>query len=170
MSQRKSPLPYKRRNFYIDKKLQTKFIVQFWLIVAIGSLFTVAAVYWLARNTTTIGIMDGRVAVHTTAEYLLPLMVQTVVIELAIVSFFTIIMTLFISHKIAGPLYRFKMTLKDLGNGNLKTMHLREGDQLQEIASCYNEAVVKLNDKIKRIKNSSPDEAKKILDTFKLHE
>src|SRR5579863_6592681 len=108
MNQPKSPRPYQRRNYYIDKKFQTKFIVQFWSVVAIGSLFTAAAVYWLARNTTTVGIMQGRVAVHTTAEYLLPLLVQTVAIELAVVSVVTIIMTLFISHKITGPLHRLK--------------------------------------------------------------
>jgi methyl-accepting chemotaxis protein len=169
MNQLKSPRSYQRRNFYIDKKFQTKFIVKFWLVAATGSLFVVAAVYWLARNTTTIGIMDGRVAVHTTAEYLLPLMLQTVAIELAIVSFFTIIMTLFISHKIAGPLYRLTTTLKDLGDGNLKPMHLRQGDQLQAVASSYNEALEKLNDKVKKIKNSSSiEEIRKILDTFKL--
>jgi methyl-accepting chemotaxis protein len=143
--------------------------VQFWLIVAMGSLFVVAAVYWLARNTTTVGIMDGRVAVHTTAEYLLPLMLQTVAIQLAMVSFFTIMMTLFVSHKIAGPLYRLKATLRALGNGNLRLMRLRERDQLQEVASSYNEALEKLNDKIKRIKGSSSiEEMRKILDTFKL--
>jgi len=168
MNRLKSPLSYQRRNYYIDKKFQTKFIVQFWLVLAIGSLLTVAAVYWLAGNTTTVGIINGRIAVHTTAEYLLPLMLQTVAIELAIVSLFTIIMMLFISHKIAGPLYRLKESLKALGDGNLKPMHLRQGDQLQEVASCYNEAIEKLNDKIKKIKNSSIEEIRKILDPFKL--
>ena len=169
MNQFKSPRQYPRRNYYIDKKFQIKFIVQFWLIVAIGSLFTVVAVYWLARNTTTVGIIGGRVAVHTTAEYLLPLMLQTVAIQLAVVSFFTIFMTLFVSHKIAGPLYRLKATLRALGDGNLRLMHLRQRDQLQEVASSYNEALEKLNDKIKRIKDSSSiEEMRKILDTFKL--
>lgn len=169
MNQPTAPRPYQRRNYYIDKKFQTDFIVRFWLIVALGSLFTVVGVYWLAKNTTTVGIMDGRVAVHTTAEYLLPLMVQTVSIELAVVSLLTILMTLYISHKIAGPLHRLKVTLKALGNGNLKPMHFRQGDQLQEVASSYNEALEKLNEKIKRIKNSSSiEEIRKIVDTFKL--
>ena len=169
MSQAKSVQQYKRRNYYIDKKFQTKFIVKFWLIVAIGSLFTAAAVYWLAQNSTTVGIIDGHVAVHTTAEYLLPLMAQTVSIELLVVSLFTIIMTLFISHKIAGPLYHLSMTFKKLGAGDLTGLHLRQGDQLQEVATSYNEAVQQLNDKVKTLKNaSSMEEVKKILTTFKV--
>ena len=169
MNQLKSPRSYQRRNYYIDKKFQTRFIVQFLILVAVGSLFTVAAVYWLSQNTTTVGIVEGRVVVHTTAKYLLPLMFQTVGIQLAVVSLLTILMTLFVSHKIAGPLYHLKETLKALGEGNLKPMHLRKGDQLQEMANSYNEALEKLNDKIKRIKDSSSiEEVKKILDTFKL--
>ena len=171
MNKHKSPPSYKRRNFYIDKKFQNNFMVRFWGIVALGSLFTVLAVYKLASNTTTIGIIHGRIAVHSTAEYLLPLLFQTAAIELVIVSLLTILMTLFISHKIAGPLYRLKMTLKDLGNGNLKRMYLRQGDQLKEVAISYNEAIDKLNDKINKIKNaSSLEEAKQILDTLKSHE
>ena len=134
-----------------------------------GSIFTVVAVYWLAQNSTTVGIMNGRVAVHTTAEYLLPLMTQTVSIQLAVVSFFTILMTLFISHRIAGPLHRLRVTLKAMGNGNLKPMYFRQGDQLQEVASDYNEALEKLNTKIKKIRDSSSiEEIRKIIDTFKL--
>jgi len=169
MNKAQSPHQYKRRNYYIDKKFQAEFIIKFWLVVAMGSLFTIVAVYWLAQNSTTVGIIDGRVAVHTTADYLLPLMVQTVAIELAVVSVLTIIMTLFISHKIAGPLYHLRMTFNKLGGGDLTGLHLRQGDQLQKVASAYNEAVQKLSDKIKMLKNaSSMEEVKKISDTFKV--
>ena len=98
----------------------------------------------------------------------MPLMVQTVAIELVVVSLFTIMMTLFISHKIAGPLHHLKMTFNKLGEGDLTGLHLRQEDQLQEMASSYNEAVQKMDDKIKTLKNaSSMEEVKKILNTFK---
>ena len=105
-----SPKPPKqqRRNYYIDKGFQTKFILKFCSLVALGSLLTVALIYWLARHSTTVGIADGRVAVHTTAEYLLPLLLQTVFVVLVVVSLAAIVMTLLFSHKIAGPLYRLK--------------------------------------------------------------
>ena len=160
---------YKRRNYYIDKQFQTKFIAEFCLIVALGSLLAVAMVYWLAHSSTTVAIVDGKVGVHTTAEYLLPILLQTVAIELVVVAIATIVMTIFISHKIAGPLYRFKRCFEDLGNGNLSAVHLRQDDQLKEVAVAYNEAVHKLNDKIKLLRNSSSiEEVKKILDTFKI--
>jgi len=168
MNKTTSVRKYQRRNYYIDKDFQTKFIIKFWLIVAAGSLLTAALVYWLAQHSTTVSIVEGRVAVHTTAEYLLPLLVQTISIELVVVSLATALMTLFISHKIAGPLYRFKVSLKALGEGDLASVHLRQGDQLQEIASAYNEAVQSLDDKVRMMRNaSSLDEVRKILNTFK---
>ena len=165
----KTPPKFKRRNYYIDQKFQTDFIIKFWLIVAVGSVCTAIAIYWLSQTSTTVAIVNGRVAVHSTSEFLLPLMIQTVQIELIIVSLATALMTLFISHKIAGPMFRIKATLTALGQGNLAKMHLREGDQLQEIAVVYNDAVSSINDKIRMIQDAkSLEEAKKIANTFKV--
>ncbi len=158
-----------RRNYYIDKDFQTKFILKFCSLVAFGSALTVVLIYWLAQHSTTVGIANGRVAVHTTAEYLLPLLLQTVFIELVIVSLAAIVMTLLFTHKIAGPLCRLKIMLGQLGEGDFSSsMRLREGDQLQQVAVAYNEAVEKINGKIKKVKNaSSLDEVKNTLNTFK---
>ena len=162
-------IKYQRRNYYIDKRFQTKFIFQFCLLVAFGSALTVVLICWLAQHSTTVGIVHGRVAVHTTAEYLLPLLLQTVFVELVIVSLAAIAMTLLVSHKIAGPLFRLKIMLAQLGEGDVTSrMKLREDDQLQQVAVAYNEAVERINGKIKAVKNaSSLDEVKKVLNTFK---
>jgi len=160
---------FKRRKYFIDKKFQAEFIIRYCLLVAFGSLLTVVLVYWLAQRSTTVAIINGHVAVHTTAEYLLPLMTQTVFIELAIVSVFTGIMALLVSHKIVGPLYRLKTMFTSLGGGDLLSrMHLRKGDQLQDVAQAYNEAVDKLRHKVNRLKHTpSAEELKRELDQFK---
>ncbi len=159
-----------RCNFYIDKDFQTKFILKFCGLVSVGSLLTVAAIYWMAMHSTTVGIDNGHVAVHTTAEYLLPLLLQTVFIELAVVCLAAMLMMLFVSHQIAGPLYHLKLMLVKLGEGDFSSdMRLREGDQLKMVATAYNTAVEKINGKIKAIKEaSSLDEVKNTLNNFKI--
>ena len=169
MRQIQTPPKYKRKNCFINKPFQTNFIIKFCLIIALGSMITILLVYYLAQNSTTVAIINGKVAVHTTAEYLLPLMFQTVLIELFLISIATVYLTLLISHKIAGPLYRLNVCLNALGEGNFLSMHLRTSDQLQEISATYNKAIKELNNKIKILKNSpSSDESRKILDSFKL--
>jgi len=161
--------PYKRRIYYINKDFQKNFIIKFCILAGLGAVVAMGFIYGLAMSSTTVVIRDGRVAVHTTADYLLPLMFQTVLFEVIIVSIVTIALTMLVSFRIAGPLYRFKMMLQGLGQGDLSTqMHLRSDDQLKDLAQVYNEAVGKLNGKIKTLKNAtSVDEIKRELDKFK---
>ncbi len=160
---------HKRSIYYIEKEFQAKFIVKFCLLLMTGSLMTIAIVYWLAQHSTTVAIIHGRVDVHTTAEYLLPLMFQTVSIQLVVVSVATIGMTLLVSHKIAGPLFRLKAMFAGLTNGDLKArMHLREDDQLKKVADGYNTAITTLEVKVKALKQASTiEEVKRILEDFK---
>lgn len=111
---------YKRKNFYIKKDFQRDFIVKFCVLTGLGSVLGMGWVYWLAMNSTTVGIQDGRIAVHTTADYLLPLMFQTVLVQVIIVSIATMALTLIISFRIAGPLYKLKMMFHGLGQGGVK--------------------------------------------------
>jgi nitrate/nitrite-specific signal transduction histidine kinase len=52
-----------------------------------------------------------------------------------------VMMTVFFSHKLAGPVYRFEKLCKNVINGNYKdVIHLRKGDQMQSLALLLNEA------------------------------
>ena len=46
------------------------------------------------------------------------------------------------SHRIAGPIYRFEQTLDNLTQGKeVEFIHLRKGDELQELAAKINEII-----------------------------
>lgn len=140
---------YSRRNYYIDKDFQSKFIMKFCGLVVLGALATMALLYLFARQTTTVAIVQSRITVMTTADFLLPIMVQTVIIVTAVVSLAAAAVTLFVSHKIAGPLYRFKQTFKDLASGNFgNQVRLRKGDQLVEVASEFNQMITSVRGQI----------------------
>jgi methyl-accepting chemotaxis protein len=140
---------YSRRNYYIDKDFQAKFIMKFCGLVALGAVVTMALLYLLARETTTVAIVHSRITVQTTADFLLPLMIQTVIIVTVIVSLAAAAVTLFVSHKIAGPLYRFKQTFRELALGNWSNqVRLRKGDQLVEVASEFNQMITSVRGQI----------------------
>jgi len=160
---------YKRRIYFINKDFQADFIVKFCALAGLGSVLTMGLVYWMAMNSTTVAIREGHVAVRTTADYLMPLMFQTVLLEVIIGSIATVALTMIISFRIAGPLHRLKMMFQGLSQGDLSAqMHLRRDDQLKDLALGYNEAINKLNTKIKALKSSSSmDAIKRELDHFK---
>jgi methyl-accepting chemotaxis protein len=60
-----------------------------------------------------------------------------------------IAVTLLVSHKIVGPLFRFEKELKNIGDGNLTTIiTIRENDQIPEMADSINQMVCSLHKKV----------------------
>jgi methyl-accepting chemotaxis protein len=155
-----------RRNYYIDKDFQNKFVMKFCGLVALGAVVTMALLYLMAREATTVSIVHSRITVRTPADFLLPLMVQTVIIVTVIVSLAAAAVTLFVSHKIAGPLFRFKQTFRELSLGNFSNqVRLRKGDQLLELASEFNHMIASVRGQI-LISRSNIESAKADLDAI----
>lgn len=62
--------------------------------------------------------------------------------------------TIYISHKIVGPLYRFSVTLDDMSRGNFRVrMHLRNHDEGRTVEKRFNETLDFLDKKFARLKS-----------------
>ena len=62
--------------------------------------------------------------------------------------------SIFLSHKIAGPLYRFDATLKEIKEGNLgMRIQLRKFDEAQFLSDRFNETIETLDFTFSRLKN-----------------
>lgn len=148
-------MEYKRRNYFINKRFQTRFILKFCALIAVGGILTIAILYPLAMRATTVSVVNSRVVVQTTADFILPILLQTVVIVMVIVSIATIVVTLFVSHKIAGPLYRFKKVLQALAEGDFSgEFRIRRLDQLQDLADAFNNMILKIRTELVALKNN----------------
>ncbi len=61
--------------------------------------------------------------------------------------------SVFISHKVAGPFYRFDKSLEDIQNGDLRVrIHLRKADEGKTIAKRFNDSVASIDDSFSRVK------------------
>lgn len=153
----------RRRIYFIEKSFQARFIIKFCLIVACGGLLTVAMIYLFAKQSTTVSIVNSRAVVKSTADFLLPILLQTTLIVMVLVSFATIAVTLFVSHKMSGPLYRFKEVMDALGEGDyLSDFKIRKLDQLQDFANAFNEMIRKMRIQINALKDDSSALHKKL--------
>ncbi|MCX5678644.1 MAG: methyl-accepting chemotaxis protein [Candidatus Omnitrophica bacterium] len=173
------PRRIRRKNYFIDKKFQGTFILKFCMLVAATGLFIMVVLYSLSNKATTVSFINSRVVVQTTADFLFPLLIQTFVIATVFVGIATIFITLFISHRIAGPAYRFKKTLADLSGGNFsENCHLRRKDSLQDVAKALNDmmsnvrkGLTAVNSSLTKLKNKLGDVQKsKSVDDSELRE
>lgn len=131
---------HKRRNYFIDKNFQAKFILKFCLVMVLAGLAIIGVVYFFSLQATTVSIVNARVVVRSTADFLLPILWQTAAITLVAAGLVTIGITLIVSHRIAGPLYRFQRVMEAMEEGDFsRGFRLRTNDQFQKVANTMNQ-------------------------------
>jgi len=148
---------YKRRRIRIVKmEFQRNFILKFCAIIIFAALIIAAIVYALSISSTTTVFENSRLTVKSTADFILPLLILSCLAAIIGAGAVTIIVTLFISHRIAGPLYRLEKDIAEVNNGNLNVeIRVRKKDELQELAKS-------LNQMLKSIRNTLSEVNKEI--------
>ena len=143
----------KRRKYYINREFQSKFIIKFCVLIALACLIFGALVYLLSMTSSTTAFENSRLVIKSTADFLLPVMILTAIITTVIISLAVISVTLFLSHKIAGPAYRFERAAQEVTEGNLSfQVKLRSADQLQFVAESMDAMVKSLNTRISSLR------------------
>jgi methyl-accepting chemotaxis protein len=146
MSQQGRP---KRRQYFIKKDFQTKFIVKFCLLILAGVIISTVVVFLFTRGTLTSSFEHGRLVIKNTSLAILPAVMYTNIVTLGLISLASILVTLFVSHKIAGPLFRIVEDLKIIEQGDLtKKISFRGKDQLTELADSINKTTTSLHEKV----------------------
>lgn len=146
----------KRRNYFIDHKFQTDFILKFCFVIILSSLVIGVVVFYLARTSTTVAIENTQVTIKATSDFILPLLSITLLSVTACTSIVVLIMMLFISHHIAGPAYRLKKEVNALKEGRFNLdFRMRRKDQLMELAQAFEELAQVLKDKHQVLKDKS---------------
>lgn len=143
----------RRRNYFIDKGFQFKFIIKFCTLIIITSLLTGSLIYYFNIKTTTVAFENLKVVTKSTANFILPIMLQILVIVTVLVGISTIVVTLFTSHKIAGPLYRLRIELEKIKDGDFSSsIQVRTDDQLKKVIGEFDGMRINLGSSIKNLK------------------
>ena len=150
----------RRTHYFIDKTFQAKFILTFCLIVLISSVLAMGFLLYSSRGSNTVAIENTQVVVKTTADFIFPLMLQTIFVVLIFASMASIAITLLFSHKISGPLVRLTREIDALRAGDLtRGFSTRGTDQLQKfsqglfnMASGLKGRMVDLKDEYQKLK------------------
>jgi methyl-accepting chemotaxis protein len=151
-------LPYQRNIVYIDKPFQRRFIIKFCLIAVVAMLLASLILYFLSKDTTTATYRYHHLSLNETSQVILPAMVFTNIIVLVGLIAATILVTLYVSHKISGPLHRVGSVLEEIGGGNLNVgIEFRQRDQLKGLVPQINLMTQNLNDRIRRIQGEISD-------------
>jgi methyl-accepting chemotaxis protein len=154
---------YRRRNYFIKKRFQTKFILKFCALVVLGAVISGVILYLLSRGTVTTAFVNSRLSIVSTADYILPALIGSGLVSIALISIATAVVVMYLSHRIAGPLFRIERSAKEIGSGNLAIkIRLRSTDEITRMADGLNEMTESLRKSLSGIKSQSDDLGEKI--------
>jgi len=143
-----------RTNYFIKKGFQFNFALKFMFLIILEAALIAGLFMCISGNTLTTGYENSILTVDNTSNFffwpvLIVILITTIGIALAGMVVFIIL-----SHRIAGPLYRFEKDLGEISYGDLtKRISLRKTDQLTEIKEALNSLVNTFDERMARIKS-----------------
>lgn len=139
----------KRRILFIEKAFQLRFIAKMTALVVAGTAMTGGILYLLADQEFGRAFYSAHYQARSSWELLLPAVLVSSFASMGVVAALAVVMTLYDSHRIGGPLYRFRMNLKAVGEGDLTLVtRLREGDELQSLTEAMNDMTRGLRERL----------------------
>ncbi len=105
--------------------------------------------FFLSKGDLTARYIGSELEITRTYDFFLPILL----VANLVVAITGIIILIFLSHRIAGPVYRFEKALGEIGKGDLTyRFKIRRLDDLKELADCINELTNTLDIRVGIIK------------------
>ena len=147
---------HKRRNFFIKKDFQGKLILGYFLLVIGGCLLFFTLLGLFSADSVTITYNNNNLLVEQTPYMLLQKAVRTYWLFIILGSVVVILAAMLITHRIAGPIYRFEKTLDAMLSKNIGTrISLRPKDEGKVLADKINQFNTDLSQTLKNLQAKS---------------
>lgn len=194
-----------RKHFFINKRLQGRYMVMFFIPMFILLVFMLVTLYFATQSilsTTTTIIqrdIDAKLALtfqdqehptvdqyknalNTIEDYIQSLssnrdfrheMLVSLLWVFGIGIFLVIVqlvlLTIFYSHKLAGPIYRFEKVCQSIIAGNYtEVIRLRKGDEMQNLAVLMNQMIAATNHRLNVLQGDDSEKKKEISENLTL--
>ncbi|KMQ50872.1 hypothetical protein CHISP_2223 [Chitinispirillum alkaliphilum] len=196
---------FTRKNFFIDRNLQGRYMVTFLVPMIILLLFMLVTLYFASQtiisttariarrdmqNITAMHMQDRpeptveeyRALTNELNEYVRELSTSASIrrelvgsllfvfgVGLLLVIAQIVLLTIFFSHKLAGPVYRFEKACKTVIEGSYVDMiYLRRGDQMQNLAKLLNEAISVTRERMNILASGEQDKKEELSSKIKI--
>ncbi|MEK7851490.1 MAG: HAMP domain-containing protein [Deltaproteobacteria bacterium] len=129
--------PYKRTHFFINKKIQIKYIL---LTVSLLVLYTMILLAAIFAPYAMALFLDLPMSQKAEAAEMLLLLHKNIWPGIGLIIVMFGALSIFITHKLAGPVFVLERMARDITRGDLTVRtRLRKGDDLNDLAQDMNQ-------------------------------
>ena len=145
-----------RKVVFIDRRFQGTFILRFLILLLVGTGLFVLAAYLILDKRFGETYYSAHYTIKSTGELLLPTLLALSAVFVAVLGAAVIVVTLYVSHHIAGPLYAIRRYLESVSRGELDFQpRLRLDDQTTPLAQSLAHALETLNTRLVSIRSAA---------------
>ncbi|MHB8837194.1 MAG: hypothetical protein ACYC9Y_16005 [Candidatus Methylomirabilia bacterium] len=145
-----------RKVVFIDKRFQGEFILKFVLLLLVGTAVFVLSAYLILNRRLEDTYYSAHFAIKSTGEVLLPSLLALSGVFILVLGAAAVVITLYVSHHIAGPLFAIRRYLESVARGDLDFKPtLRLKDQTTPLAESLAHAVETLNARLVALRISA---------------
>ncbi|MFQ6083923.1 MAG: hypothetical protein ACE5WD_11300 [Candidatus Aminicenantia bacterium] len=142
----------KRKSQPIQPDFQIKFVFKFSIAILVVFLITSLLLYLIINEKLNASYFYSIYFLTHLNRNLIKYLLYSFSFQLAIITLATIIITLFTSHKIAGPLFRLERISEQIARGELpEKVRIRAKDQTKSVAQSMDNLVQEFKKKVEII-------------------
>lgn len=143
-----------RKHYLILPSYQLKLVGFMSLIVFLGTILHGFFLFRITSKNIQEGFLSAHNRLRSTWEILKPAIVVTNGLSFLLITIFILIITIFISHRIIGPIFKIAGHIKKLSSGslNLPALRLRKGDEGSVLCESVNELQDKFRQRFVRLR------------------
>ncbi|WP_428053589.1 HAMP domain-containing protein [Candidatus Avelusimicrobium facis] len=137
---------FKRRTIFIKKGLQFRYMTLIILSVLAGLMIMA-----FELTFTLSDIFDNYPVLLQPLYDNFPTIAYGFIYKIVIYVVFVVLISAILSHKMAGPVYRFEQTCKAIAKGDFsQRVHLRKGDDLTDLQDEFNKMMDRVEAEINK--------------------
>ena len=137
---------FQRKTVLVKRALQLKYIGMVFLSVLVASLIVGGDVYY---SLSRVMLTECPSASDSVAQFN-----GVLIVKVALYLGLMLLISLYVSHRFAGPIYRFEKSAQTVGGGDLThRVSLRTGDELMELQEEFNGMVSGLQVLVQKDRN-----------------
>ena len=145
------PKKQMRREYYISRDIQLKYIRLTLLLMVLVCLimgYTIYETWWgiLAKKLAVVYPLENVTGLYSFFN-------STLILTLLIMIPVIVVATMYLSHRVAGPVFHIEKDLIEIGQGDLsRRIVLRKTDELKKLASELNRFISQVDNHLSNIK------------------
>jgi len=151
----------------IEKGFESKFLLKFIVCITISFFVSVTVFYFILPNRDVLNYYEAVSSFITANNSLGMTFIIAGTIEFVLIVIVISIISIFTSHKLAGPIYRAEKILDSFADGDMtQKLRFRKYDPLKDVEDAYNKAIREFTQKLKAVDeaNNKMNKAREGLD------